>query len=101
MGFFSSSALQVSVTSDHSKRVVAGQFVQDDNSVHIEMPQFPPPPGGGSMRTINATVRITMNGVHYSKQSMTLSITVGATFKIGYLYVGPVDDFGAVRYALS
>ena len=86
-GFFSSSALQVSITSDTFSQVVDGLFVEDENSVHIEMPQFP-------LQNVNATVRIAMNGVNYGAESTSLSIHNGAAFRIGYLYVGPVNDFG-------
>ena len=103
-GLFASAALQVSITTDEISQTVAGAFMDDDGTVQITMPQFPLPPGvnlgmlgPGEEIIMDATVRISMNGVDFEETTtLSLSIFAGAVFQIGYLYSGPVTDFGWV-----
>ena len=98
-GLFSSSALLVSITTDSNSQIIDGTFIEADNTVQFEMPQFPIPggllPTVNDERVINATIQLSLNGVDFhGENNIVLSLIVSAVFKIGYLYVGPVTDFG-------
>jgi hypothetical protein len=99
-GLFSSSALLVSITTDSISQTVEGTFVGADNTVRFKMPQFPVPDGllpttVNGERSMNATVQLSMNGIDFrAEDGIVLSLIVSAVFRVGYLYVGPVTDFG-------
>ena len=102
-GFFPSAALSVSITTEDVSQVATGVFVDEHNTVEILMPQMPIPDsvdlgaiGVGEERLIAATVRLSMNGIDFDEEStVSLSIFISPVFKIGYLYLGVVTDFGA------
>ena len=100
-GMFQSTVILVRITTGHVSQLAAGLFI-DDDTVKIQMPQFPIPTsidqaalGPGEEHLINATVELSMNGFDFSRgRSIVLSIVVSAKLKIGYLFVGSVSDHG-------
>ena len=101
LGFIPSSALLVSITTDEVSQVVSGTYLEEADAVQIQMPQFPIPDsveisdiGPGEEVIFSATIRLSWNGFNFEESTIGLDIVISSVLKLGYLYVGPVNDFG-------
>jgi len=99
-GFFSSDTIEVVLThTDSFFQVATGQYMNDRSTIVFQAPQVLLPEvqaalNPNEMFLANISLSLTFDGVVYLPISCGFQVKIKPTFTVGYIFHGPIDDFG-------